>query len=122
MPFAVERHVGPNVVARFLLLRRWPVLRPTREGDDVIAAAGTGSAFTNEADGIESHAFPFVRREVKAAVLNGSEYAVEANGVSLQDIGRGFRISAMNLDQLLRRLANGQRTPRVVFRAVGHLS
>ena len=41
--------------------------------------------------------------------------------MGLQDIGPGFSVSAVNLDELLRRLANGQRTPRVVFRAVGHL-
>src|SRR4051812_46392835 len=41
--------------------------------------------------------------------------------MGLQDIGPGCSVSAVDLDELLRRLANGQRTPRVVFRAVGHL-
>src|SRR5215212_7055503 len=59
IPFEVELHIGSNVVARFLLLRGRPVLRPTREGDDGVTSAGSGSSFTHEADGIERHAFPF---------------------------------------------------------------
>src|SRR5919112_4709376 len=53
IPFEVERHIGTNIVARFLLLRGRPVLRPTGEGDDVITSAGLGSSFTHEAAGIE---------------------------------------------------------------------
>src|SRR5918999_5266878 len=48
IPFEVERHIGSNIVARFLLLSGRPILRPTREGDDVVAAAGAGSSFTHE--------------------------------------------------------------------------
>src|SRR3954451_7527929 len=34
IPFEVKWHIGSNVVARFLLLRGRPVLRPTREGNN----------------------------------------------------------------------------------------
>src|SRR5215207_4529258 len=50
IPFEVERHIRTNVVARFLLLRGRPVLRPAREGNDGITAAGLGSSFTHEAN------------------------------------------------------------------------
>ena len=58
-------------------------------------------------------------RQIEPAVLDGGADAIEGEGVGFEDVGAGLGVAAVDLDQLLRRLLDGQAAPGEVLRPVG---